>query len=42
VDGLEAVAGAGDPGLKEGLCIYTYVANSPMTRYRPLVNLLNV
>lgn len=37
MDGLEAAVGAGDPAMKEGLCIYTYVANAPMTRYRPVM-----
>jgi homogentisate 1,2-dioxygenase len=31
VDGLEAICGAGDPSIKEGLCIYTYLANKGMT-----------
>lgn len=33
VDSLEPVCGAGDPGLKEGLCIYTYLTNASMGRY---------
>ena len=31
MDGLEAICGAGDPSIKEGLCIYTYLANKGMT-----------
>ena len=31
IDGLEVVAGAGNPACKEGLCIYNYTANKSMT-----------
>mmetsp|Transcript_19964 Transcript_19964/g.18132 ORF Transcript_19964/g.18132 Transcript_19964/m.18132 type:complete len:449 (+) Transcript_19964:1474-2820(+) len=30
IEGLQVVCGTGDPSLKEGLCIYNYVANSSM------------
>ena len=43
VDGLEAMCGTGDPSIKEGLCIYTYLANKDMTgRCVTSLNLLAV
>ena len=33
VEGLEVMCGAGDPSVKEGLCIYTYLMNKSMNRY---------
>ena len=32
VDGLSAVCGAGDCGLKSGVCIYNFAVNTPMLR----------
>lgn len=37
VDGLEAVMGAGDAALKEGLCVYTYLFNKGMSSRYPFV-----
>jgi homogentisate 1,2-dioxygenase len=31
VDGLDAVAGAGDPAMREGLCVYTYLFDKNMS-----------
>ena len=31
VDGLQIMCGVGDPGLKDGMCIYTYMAEKAMT-----------
>lgn len=31
IDGLVQICGSGDPSLKEGLCIYNFVANKSMT-----------
>lgn len=42
VDGLEAICGAGDPSIKEGLCIYTYLANKGMTERYVLSYILSL